>query len=331
MTKKATYNYIVEALANSTGISKRKSDEFAKGLISIVKDDLKSSGKASITNFGSFKVKNVAEREGINPQTGETILIPSHKKVSFRPYIALKKRVNKPYNHLESQLIDSGKVQIKNVPRGPFSPKRKSQSATIVLSALIFLVISLTVAWYFIENSSEATDSSEALIETTQTPVEDTQSKAEITESESESLTDVKTDENESKAEIASAQDETDETEAKTETASATDETVNSNHYNVQNNEWFWVISKKVYGKSEWWPLIYQENYQQHEDPDDLVVSKGLAIPELKGTIDNPHKNDYQQLAKATQMVSEAYLKFNKPDKAKEYERFAKQYEKLGL
>src|SRR6056297_990378 len=105
MSKKVTYSDIVNALSRKTGFSKQKTEAFVKTLLNQVKDELQESGKASITNFGSFKVKNVAERQGKNPQTGDPITIPAHKRVSFSPYKSLREDVNAEYEHLESELI----------------------------------------------------------------------------------------------------------------------------------------------------------------------------------------------------------------------------------
>ncbi|WP_409029211.1 HU family DNA-binding protein [Gracilimonas sediminicola] len=105
MSNKVTYGEIIEALSRKTGFSKQKSEAFAKALISRVKQELEETGKASITNFGSFKVKEVAERQGQNPQTGEPITIPAHKRVSFTPYKALKEDVNAKFAHLETELL----------------------------------------------------------------------------------------------------------------------------------------------------------------------------------------------------------------------------------
>ena len=119
MSNKVTYAEIIEALSRETDFSKQKSEGFAKALIGRVKAELEENGKASITNFGSFKVKEVAERQGQNPQTGEPITIPAHNRVSFTPYKALKEKVNAQYAHLESELIveqadDSGSSE--NIP-----------------------------------------------------------------------------------------------------------------------------------------------------------------------------------------------------------------------
>ena len=101
MSKKITFSELIKAFAESNGITQQKAEEMIRGVFDLVIDDLEENGKASITNFGSFELKDVAERAGINPQTKEEIVIPAHKKVSFKPFKALEQTVNAPFAGLE--------------------------------------------------------------------------------------------------------------------------------------------------------------------------------------------------------------------------------------
>lgn len=94
MSSKITYNDFVDALSRQTGQTKNTSDQFIKELISLVTGELQSTGRSGITNLGAFKVVEMSEREGVNPQTGETMLIPAGKRVSFSAFKALKEQLN---------------------------------------------------------------------------------------------------------------------------------------------------------------------------------------------------------------------------------------------
>lgn len=52
--------------------------------------ELKINGQATLRGFGTFKIKAMAERQGRNPATGESITIPAKNKVAFTPAKALK-------------------------------------------------------------------------------------------------------------------------------------------------------------------------------------------------------------------------------------------------
>ncbi|MFY0697505.1 MAG: HU family DNA-binding protein [Balneola sp.] len=105
MSKKITFSELVKAFAESHDLTQQKAEEMIRGVFDLVIDDLEKDGKASITSFGSFELKDVAERTGINPQTKEEIVIPAHKKVSFKPFKALEQTVNAPFAGLEPTLL----------------------------------------------------------------------------------------------------------------------------------------------------------------------------------------------------------------------------------
>ncbi len=63
-------------------------DAFIATLIEGIKE-----GKVDLAGFGKFEVKDVAERQGINPATGEKITIAATKKVSFKAAKALKEEI----------------------------------------------------------------------------------------------------------------------------------------------------------------------------------------------------------------------------------------------
>jgi DNA-binding protein HU-beta len=59
-----------------------------------IKDRLARDEKVMVTNFGTFKVLERAPRQGINPATGEAVVIDGHKAVTFRPAPLLQEVVN---------------------------------------------------------------------------------------------------------------------------------------------------------------------------------------------------------------------------------------------
>lgn len=117
MSDKIKFSELVKSFSESTNLTQQKAERLIRSVFNLILEDLENEGKASITNFGSFELKDVAERTGINPQTGEEIIIPAHKKVSFRPYKALESTVNAPFAHLESRLIDEDASNEKEVDK----------------------------------------------------------------------------------------------------------------------------------------------------------------------------------------------------------------------
>jgi DNA-binding protein HU-beta len=63
-------------------------------LIKTIETALKAGDSITLVGFGTFAVKERAERTGRNPQTGQEITIAAAKVPSFKPGKALKDAVN---------------------------------------------------------------------------------------------------------------------------------------------------------------------------------------------------------------------------------------------
>ena len=85
---------LVNVVAAETGLTKKVADAAVSATFDAIIAALKEGDKVQLIGFGTFEVKAVAEREGRNPQTGETIKIAASKKPSFSASKALKDSVN---------------------------------------------------------------------------------------------------------------------------------------------------------------------------------------------------------------------------------------------
>ncbi|MEN8170934.1 MAG: HU family DNA-binding protein [Pseudomonadota bacterium] len=65
----------------------------AKEILSIIREGLVQDGTVNVSNFGSFRLKPVAARNGFNPQTRERITIAAHHRVIFSPCKALRELI----------------------------------------------------------------------------------------------------------------------------------------------------------------------------------------------------------------------------------------------
>jgi integration host factor subunit alpha len=59
-------------------------------ILVLIKGRLIRGEKVLISGFGSFRVVKRRDRKGINPQTGEAIVIRSRRAISFKPSKNLK-------------------------------------------------------------------------------------------------------------------------------------------------------------------------------------------------------------------------------------------------
>lgn len=84
---------LVEQIAEQTGMTKAEAERAVNAFINVVTSTLKGGEDVTLVGFGTFTTGDRAERQGRNPQTGETITIAAKKVVKFKPGKALKDEV----------------------------------------------------------------------------------------------------------------------------------------------------------------------------------------------------------------------------------------------
>ena len=67
------------------GLTKNEAAEIVDRIFTTVKTNLLDGRAVKIQNFGVFEVLSRRGRRGVNPASGESIFIPPHKGLSFRP------------------------------------------------------------------------------------------------------------------------------------------------------------------------------------------------------------------------------------------------------
>ena len=85
---------LTAAVAEKSGLSKQETSRVLQILADVIIDEMKAGGKVQIVGFGTFEVSERAEREGRNPQTGETMTISASKAPKFKAGKALKDALN---------------------------------------------------------------------------------------------------------------------------------------------------------------------------------------------------------------------------------------------
>ena len=85
---------LIDAMASKTGLTKKNAEAALNAFVETVSEQLAQGDKISLVGFGTFEVAERAEREGRNPQTGETMKIAASKAPKFKAGKALKDSVN---------------------------------------------------------------------------------------------------------------------------------------------------------------------------------------------------------------------------------------------
>jgi len=85
---------LINAIAEHGKLSKADAGRGLAALVETIEATLKAGEAVTLVGFGTFDVKERAERKGRNPQTGQEITIAAAKTPSFKPGKALKDAVN---------------------------------------------------------------------------------------------------------------------------------------------------------------------------------------------------------------------------------------------
>ena len=85
---------LIAAVAAKTGDTKKNAEASINALIDVIAESLKDGEKIQVVGFGSFEVRERAERKGRNPQTGKEMKIAAKKAPVFKAGKALKDSVN---------------------------------------------------------------------------------------------------------------------------------------------------------------------------------------------------------------------------------------------
>lgn len=70
---------------NHPKLSKPQATAMVETFLSTAKEALISGKDLLLSGFGKFSVKDKTARRGRNPQTGESLMLPARRVVTFRP------------------------------------------------------------------------------------------------------------------------------------------------------------------------------------------------------------------------------------------------------
>ncbi|WP_176585859.1 HU family DNA-binding protein [Priestia megaterium] len=84
---------LVDAVATKSELAKQDSKKAVDALFETISNTLAKEEKVQLVGFGTFEIRERAERTGRNPQTGEEMTIPASKSPAFKPGKELKEAV----------------------------------------------------------------------------------------------------------------------------------------------------------------------------------------------------------------------------------------------
>ncbi|MCF0195644.1 MAG: HU family DNA-binding protein, partial [Bacteroidaceae bacterium] len=108
MESKTTLQDLSELLASDRHITMREADNFTRLFFDTIYKYVLEDKIVKVKGLGTFKLVEVLDRESVDVNTGERIVIPGHSKVSFTPDSALRDRINKPFADFQTSIIHEG-------------------------------------------------------------------------------------------------------------------------------------------------------------------------------------------------------------------------------
>ena len=84
---------LIAKVAETAELSKKQAALVVNTVFDTISESLSNGKKVQIIGFGSFDVRERAERKGRNPQTGAELVIPASKVPGFKAGKALKEVV----------------------------------------------------------------------------------------------------------------------------------------------------------------------------------------------------------------------------------------------
>ena len=85
---------LVKSISEKGDITRADAEKALNAFVETVEEALVNGDKVQLIGFGSFEVRERAERKGRNPQTKEVIMIKASKAPVFKVGKALKDMVN---------------------------------------------------------------------------------------------------------------------------------------------------------------------------------------------------------------------------------------------
>ena len=96
-------------------IQQKEAERFLTAVVDVLNDGLHYEKLVKVKGLGTFKVIDVKNRESVDVNTGERILIEGRPKITFTPDAVMKDLVNKPFAQFETVALNEG-VTFDNLP-----------------------------------------------------------------------------------------------------------------------------------------------------------------------------------------------------------------------
>lgn len=126
---KSNISRLAKSISSKHGLTQAEAERFISKMFEVANEGLHEDKLLKIKWLGTFKVTPVKDRESVDVNTGERIVIEGRDKISFTPDNILKEIVNKPFAQFETVVVNDGvdfsdideKFSLQAVPTEPIA------------------------------------------------------------------------------------------------------------------------------------------------------------------------------------------------------------------
>lgn len=131
---KSNISRLAKSISSKHGLTQAEAERFISKMFEVANEGLHEDKLLKIKWLGTFKVTPVKDRESVDVNTGERIVIEGRDKISFSPDNILKEIVNKPFAQFETVVVNDGvdfsdideKFSLQAVPAEPIAAEMPS-------------------------------------------------------------------------------------------------------------------------------------------------------------------------------------------------------------
>lgn len=131
---KSNISRLAKSISSKRGLTQAEAERFVSKMFEVANEGLQEDKLLKMKWLGTFKVTAIKDRESVDVNTGERIVIEGRDKISFTPDNILKEIVNKPFAQFETVVVNDGvdfsdideKFSLQAVPAEPIAAEMPS-------------------------------------------------------------------------------------------------------------------------------------------------------------------------------------------------------------
>ena len=105
---RSSLSVLAKAVASKRGLTQAEAERFIATMFEVAGAGIQEDKLLKMKWLGTFKITSVKDRESVDVNTGERILIEGRDKISFTPDNILKEIINKPFAQFETVVVNDG-------------------------------------------------------------------------------------------------------------------------------------------------------------------------------------------------------------------------------